>query len=142
MVVTGSRVARPNLSKPSNVAVMAKRSEPAGADIDAVGRFLSRLQGAVRVGDKSTIAGLIAYPLRVNFSEGPKTYKDRSSIERDFERIFTPRVRQAILNQEAGKLFTNYQGSMIGDGQVWFDRSCSNASCSKRDPLRIKAINP
>jgi len=143
MVVTGSRVARPNLGKSSNVAVMAERSAPGkAADTDAPGRFLTRLQAAVRADDRSAIAGMIAYPLRVNFDDGLKTYKDRPSIQRDFERIFTPRVRQAILDQEADKLFANYQGSMIGDGEVWFDRSCSNASCSDREPLRIKAINP
>jgi len=122
---------------------MAERSAPGkAADTDAPGRFLTRLQAAVRADDRSAIAGMIAYPLRVNFDDGLKTYKDRPSIQRDFERIFTPRVRQAILDQEADKLFTNYQGSMIGDGEVWFDRSCSNASCSDREPLRIKAINP
>ena len=140
MVVTGSRAARPNLAKPSNIAVMAEPGK--AADTVTSERFLSRLQAAVRADDRSAIAGLIAYPLRVNFDNGPKTYRDRHSIERDFQRIFTPRVKQAILNQEADKLFTSYQGSMIGDGEVWFDQTCSNASCSNRGPLRIKTINP
>jgi len=143
MVVTGSRVAQRNLAKPSNVAVMAKRSEPANAaDSGAAVRFLSRLQTAIRADDRPTIAGMIAYPLRVNFNDGPKTYKNSPSIERDFERIFTPQVKKAILDQGADELFTNYQGSMIGSGEVWFDQSCSNSSCSKRGAIRIKAINP
>ena len=122
---------------------MAKRSEPANAaDSGAAGRFLSRLQTAIRADDRPTIAGMIAYPLRVNFNDGPKTYKNSPSIERDFERIFTPQVKKAILDQGADELFTNYQGSMIGSGEVWFDQSCSNSSCSKRGAIRIKAINP
>ena len=73
---------------------------------------------------------------------GPKTYNDRRSVERDFDLIFTPHVRQAILDQRANQLFTNYQGAMIGAGEVWFDESCANSSCSRRGPVRIRAVNP
>jgi hypothetical protein len=31
---------------------------------------------------------------------------------------------------------------MIGDGEVWFDHTCPNASCSPPGPVRIRAINP
>jgi hypothetical protein len=84
------------------------------------------------------VVRLVDLPLRVNFAEGARTYRDRGSIERDFDRIFTPPVRQAILDQRADRLFTNYQGAMIGDGEVWFDQTCPNASC----PVRIRSINP
>jgi len=145
MVVTGSRIPRPDLQKPSNVTVMAERSpEPAStAAIDGVYRqFLSRLQTAMRGRNKGAVVRLVDLPLRVNFAGGARTYRDRRSIERDFDRIFTARVRQAILDQRADRLFTNYQGAMIGDGEVWFDQTCPNASCSPAGPVRIRSINP
>jgi hypothetical protein len=144
MVVTGSRVPRPSVEKSGNVSVMAERSaEPAGAAApNAYGQFLSSLQTAVRGGSKGAVLRLVAIPLRVNFAGGARTYADRRSIERDFDRIFTPRVRQAILDQRAERLFTNSRGAMIGDGEVWFDRTCTNASCSPAGPVRIRAINP
>lgn len=141
MVVTGSRIPRPDLQKQGNVSVMAERSpEPANsaAPTAAYGQFLSRLQAAVRTGNKGAVVRLVDLPLRVNFAEGARTYRDRGSIERDFDRIFTPRVRRAILDQRADRLFTNYQGAMIGDGEVWLDQTCPNASC----PVRIRSINP
>ena len=64
------------------------------------------------------------------------------SVSRDFDRIFTPRVRRAILAQKAGELFVRDQGAMIGDGEVWFDQTCADSSCSSLGPVRIKAINP
>jgi hypothetical protein len=145
MVVTGSRIPRPDLQKQGNVSVMAERSpEPANsaAPTAAYGQFLSRLQAAVRAGKKGAVVRLVDLPLRVNFAGGARAYGDRRTIERDFDRIFTPRVRQAILDQRADRLFTNYQGAMIGDGEVWFDQTCPNASCSPAGPVRIRSINP
>ena len=122
-------------------AVAEREAEPAAATA-AYSQFLSRLQSAVRANDKRAVANLAALPLRVNFGGGARIYRDRSAIEQDYDRIFTPRVRRAILNQRADRLFTNYQGAMIGDGQVWFDQTCPNDSCSPAGPVRIKAINP
>ena len=145
MVVTGSRIPRPDLQKQGSVSVMAERSPEAAnsaAPAAPYGQFLSRLQAAVRAGNKGAVVRLVDLPLRVNFAGGARTYRDRRSIERDFDRIFTPRVRQAIFDQRADRLFTNYQGAMIGDGEVWFDQTCPNASCSPAGPVRIRSINP
>ena len=145
IAVTGSRIRAPNVSKQSEARAVAEReAEPDdfAATTVAYRGFLSRLQSAVRANDKKAVANLAALPLRVNFASGARTYRDRKSIERDFDRIFTQRVKQAILSQRADRLFTNYQGAMIGDGQVWFDQTCRNDSCSPAGPVRIKAINP
>jgi len=96
----------------------------------------------VRSGNRRAVIALISFPLRVNAASGAGTYRDASSVERDFDSIFTPRVKQAIARQRADKLFVRDQGAMIGDGEVWFDFTCPNASCSPPGPLRIRAINP
>jgi hypothetical protein len=139
-VLTGT-LARKNLQKRTEDRGRAASASPS-AVVDANAQFLSRLQSAVRANSKRAILGLVGLPLRVNFDGGPKTYQDRKSIERDFDLIFTPRVRQAILNQRADGLFSNYQGAMIGNGEVWIRESCSNPSCSRKGPVRITAINP
>jgi hypothetical protein len=144
IVVSGSRVQQPEPSS-QHGRLGAKRAaeEPSPiAIIDVYGKFLFRLQSAVRSGNLRAVSALIAFPLRVNTSEGPRTYRDRKSIEDDFGRIFTPRVRQAILNQRPDRLFVRHQGAMIGDGEVWLDQTCRNAQCSPPGPVRIKAVNP
>jgi hypothetical protein len=108
----------------------------------AYAAFLSRLQGAVRADDRHAIVGLIALPLRVNGAGHTRTYRDAASVERHFNQIFTPQVRRAILEQKADRLFVRDQGAMIGDGEVWFDQTCPNVSCSPPGPVRIRAINP
>lgn len=144
MIVTGSRIQQPPPST-QHGRLAAKRAADAASPtsiIDVYGKFLSRLQAAVRSENRRAVSALIALPLRVNMSDGPRTYRDRKSVEDDFDRIFTPRVRKAILDQRSDQLFVRDQGAMIGDGEVWFDQTCRNTACSQVGPVRIKAVNP
>ena len=135
IVVTGSIVRRTE-EKPNSFALKAKRQ----ADPNAA--FVSKLQSAVKANDRDAIVGLIAFPLRVNSGGTSKLYRDADAVERDFDRIFTPKVRKAILKQRPDQIFVRDQGAMIGSGEAWFDRSCPNAACSPAGPVRITAINP
>jgi hypothetical protein len=105
-------------------------------------RFLSQLQAAVRSNDRSAVVRLVNLPLRVNFAGGGRVYRDRQAVTRDFDRIFTAKVRRAIAAQRPDQLFVRDQGTMIGDGEVWFSESCANAACSATGPVRILAVNP
>ncbi|MEO8454844.1 MAG: hypothetical protein ABI454_06770, partial [Sphingomicrobium sp.] len=108
-VVTGSRIRQPPT---------------------AYAAFVPRLQAAVRTNDRRALIRLIAFPLRVNGPGGPKFYRDGRSVKRDFERIFTPRVRRAILDQASNGLFVRDQGAMVGSGEVWIAQTCPNRACS------------
>lgn len=104
--------------------------------------FLGELQAAVRSNNRPAVVRLIRLPLRVNFSAGARTYRESRSVLADHDRIFTPRVKQAILTQRFENLFGRDQGVMIGNGEVWFDHVCRATSCSPPGPVRITAINP
>jgi hypothetical protein len=134
IVVTGTHIAPPALDRASPAKVLSRER--------AYASFLSRLQSAVSANNHRAVIGLIAFPLRVNAANGARTYGDAKSVERDFDRIFTPRVKQAIARQRADKLFVRDQGAMVGDGEVWFDETCNNSTCSPPGPVRIHAINP
>ena len=140
VVVTGSRIQQPGLAAPQGFE--AKTAQRASAPDRAYPAFLSRLQAAVRSGDRRTVSGLIAFPLRVNTAGRPHLYRNARSVERDFDRIFTPRVRQAVLAQRGDRLFVRDQGATVGNGEIWFDRTCSNPTCSPLGPVRITAVNP
>ena len=134
VVVTGSRVERPALAAPSPFEAKTTAAPYAS--------FLSRLQSAVRSGDRRALIGLIAFPLRVNSAGGPRIYRDAAAVGRDFDLIFTPRVRRAILRQRPDKLFVRDQGAMVGEGELWFRETCTNSTCSPQGPVRIVAVNP
>jgi hypothetical protein len=134
MVVTGSRIAQPALEAPSAAKAMSVEQPNAA--------FLSRLQAAVRRNDRDALIALVAFPLRVNFAGGARTYRDAASLGRDFDRVFTPKVKRAVLAQRADRLFVRDLGAMVGDGELWFRETCPNASCSPPGPARIVAVNP
>jgi hypothetical protein len=99
------------------------------------GRFLTRLQAAVRSDDRAALVSMVGLPLRVNYSGGAQTYHDRAAVERDFGRIFTARVKHAVLKQKPGKLFVRDLGAMVGDGELWFSEGTGG-------DVRITAVNP
>lgn len=149
-MVTGSRVRRPSVSAERDQAdalnsLPTREEAPAAPSWVVQDRayrsFLGQLQSAVRANDRSAVVSLVGLPLRVNSNGKSQVYRDAGSVKRDYERIFTPAVRQAILNQRFERLFGRDQGVMIGDGQLWFDHRCTNESCSPPGPVRITAIN-
>jgi hypothetical protein len=144
LILTGSRIRRPPAAERSAEAKATARNHEVAADSTdaAYAAFLSRLQAAVRADDRRAIIALIDFPLRVNEAKGPRLYRDARSVEGNFERIFTPKVKRAILRQRADRLFVRDQGAMIGDGELWFDRTCPNATCSPPGPAKIMAVNP
>ena len=83
-----------------------------------------------------------AFPLRVNRGGRRISYKTGKELLAEFDAVFTPKVRRAILDQRFETLFGRDQGVMIGSGEVWFDHLCRNSSCSPQGPVRIKVINP
>jgi hypothetical protein len=134
IIVTGSRVAKPARTAPIEMQSKAVSNQGYPA-------FLSRLQGAVKANDHRAVIGMIAFPLRVNGEGGPRIYRDAASVQRDFDRIFTPKVRRAILEQRGDKLFMRDIGAMVGDGELWFSESRANSNCSRAGPVRIIAVN-
>ena len=135
IAVTGSRIDNSRLAAPN-----AFESKAVGGQGYAA--FLSRLQAAVGTNNRRSIVAMIDFPLRVNFAGGARQYRDARSVERDFDRIFTPKVRRAVLSQRADRLFVRDQGAMVGDGELWFRETCRNSSCSALGPVRIVAVNP
>jgi hypothetical protein len=144
IVTTGSRIRQPNISAERDesevVNDLPQVRKPVAPDWvfsdRAYASFLARLQSAIRTGNRDAVIKLVRIPLRVNSNGKSQIYRDVASVERDYDRIFTPAVRQAILNQRFESLFGRDQGVMIGNGQVWFDHVGS-----ARGPVRITAIN-
>jgi hypothetical protein len=92
-----------------------------GADFAQKSRaFLSELQNAVKSEDKAKVAAMVSYPLLVIHGSRKTHIKTKAEFLNQYEAIFDAHVRQAIARQSAKCLFGNYQGAMIGDGEVWF----------------------
>lgn len=98
-------------------------------------QFLDSLKKAVAEDDRAQVAAMVAYPFHVRIDGKVVTLRDQAGFVTDYDRIVTPKVKQAIAGQSYATLFANDQGVMIGDGEVWFSGVGSNAV------VRITAIN-
>lgn len=97
--------------------------------------FFERLKQAIANNDRAAVAAMIDYPFRARIGGKSVTLRDPAHFIAEFDRIVTARVRQAVLDQQYETLFANWQGVMIGDGEIWF------SAVGKKGEIRITAIN-
>lgn len=102
---------------------VAEVPSPAGATSWIVAGFshpedvhgwLARLRSHVVAGDREAVADAVQFPL----SNPPVA--DRAAFLERYEAIVTPSVVRALVEQDLHEVWRNYQGAMVGDGQVWF----------------------
>jgi hypothetical protein len=107
-----------------------------GADVARRARaLLAELQTAVNEGDKTKGASTISYPLMVIHGSRKASIKTKAEFLSKYDTIFDQNIRRAIAQQSAKCLFGNYQGNMIGNGEVWFSEQQHGA-------MKIITVNP
>ena len=101
--------------------------------------ILTQLQQWVASHNASAVASLVHYPIKVNPGKKPFTVKNEKAFIKDYDRIITHDIQDAILKQKYENLFVNSQGAMIGDGEVWITGFCRDKSCKQSD-IKIGTI--
>lgn len=132
-------------SAPPTAAELAvtERLEVAGINnSQAVKDFLAQMRGGAvsgespeeRLRQRTTLVNLVHYPLTTYSGGEPvKTYETPAELMADFDQVITPAVIEAMANAQYADLFLNYQGAMIGNGEVWFAQFDNG--------IKISAIN-
>lgn len=102
--------------------------------------FFEKLKKAVAENDKKAVASMVDYPFMARIDDRAVTIRDAAHFVADYDKVFTTKVKRAVSNQTYPSLFANWQGIMIGDGEVWFSGICSDESC-KQQAVKIIAVN-
>jgi hypothetical protein len=92
-----------------------------GTTDEAVEAFLGALQRAVASDDRRRVATMIRYPIVASARDRDATFKTPDSLLASYELVFTPRLKRTIAAARKDCLFTNWQGAMIHDGEIWFN---------------------
>jgi hypothetical protein len=79
-----------------------------------------RFWHAVTTGDKTTVASLIAYPIKVHVAGKLKRILTSDELMSQYDAIFSPAYRKAISEAMPRNMFARDQGIMLGRGEVWF----------------------
>ena len=108
------------------VAAGADRFAAIGvSDPKIVTDFVDAVKTALDKNDKAAFAALCTFPLRINAQNGEtkskhSDVKNAAQLQTEYDKIFTPELKTAIIAQPNADLFCNYQGLMLGtSGQAW-----------------------
>ena len=77
-------------------------------------KFIQQMQVWIAENNKEAIASSINYPL-----DNPKI-KNKTEFLKNYDIYINNNVKKALREQDLQNIFRNYQGAMIGNGQVWF----------------------
>jgi hypothetical protein len=90
---------------------------------------IAAFQKAVRAHDAAGVAALVSYPIKVSIGGSKRTIKAPRAFIAKYDSIVTPAIAAAVQDQKWDDLFVNYQGVMLGRGEVWFNGTCRDKDC-------------
>lgn len=88
-------------------------------DATVVHELVRSLQQSLARGDRTQLAGLVGYPLRVNTPQGSLIVESEADLLRQFDHIFTHGVATIVLKSSGNRLYCDARGVMVGSGQAW-----------------------
>ena len=101
-------------------------------DVHGLKIFIKKLKLWSEQGNKDSVAANIDFPL-VN----DESISSSKIFLQQYDKIFNNKVKQALQQQKLNELFKNFQGVMIGSGEMWI----ANVSKTKNEVYKIRSIN-
>lgn len=80
--------------------------------------FLDSLKKSVKAEDTVYLSNVAQYPLRYSENKKRKSLNGPVQYLRKYRVIFTDKVKRTIENQQYQDLFVDYEGIMLGNGEV------------------------
>ena len=102
---------------------------------------IRQLQQAVAANDAAAVATLVDYPFATVRDGQSLKIADAEAFVRDYDRIMTPPIAEAIKRQRYSELMVNYKGVMFGNGEAWVIGICRDDACKNVD-VRVVALQP
>ena len=87
-----------------------------------VEEFLHGLQQAVAKDQRARVAAMVQYPVNVVIAGKKIRLRNKPDFLKRYDLVMNRKVRDAIAGQKPEDLFANYQGVMIGGGEIWFNQ--------------------
>jgi hypothetical protein len=100
--------------------------------------FVSKIQSYIANDNKEKLAEEIKYPINVKINGEVTKIQDKDELIKNYDKIFYVEYKQKISKTSTKYLFVNYQGIMVGVGELWINDVISTGSDSK---LMIIGIN-
>ncbi len=92
----------------------------------AVEYFAAKFKSAVISNKKAEVATMIKYPLRATIRGADIMINGEAAFLSLYDSIFTTEFIRKLAGFSTHNMWANYQGVMLGDGDVWFGASCTD----------------
>jgi hypothetical protein len=103
-------------------------------DPEKFNEIFSNVQDLAAKDDKQGLAEYVLYPMLLNKDGKNEKIADQKAFIANYDRIFTMHVKAVLQHQKTEKLFVNYKGVMVGEGEVWF-------GVTDKDDIGIQSVN-
>ncbi len=103
--------------------------------------FFGQIKKAVLEDDVAWLSEAVSYPITLKTDKGALKLANKKDIEAKAALIFTEHFKTAVKNQSTNALFKNWQGVMIGRGEIWFSEVIEKTKSGEATVYRIIAIN-
>jgi hypothetical protein len=78
---------------------------------------------------------MVHFPIKITAAGKPLVLRSKDQLLKNYDVAFDSKVKGFIAKQQFAELFCNWQGIMIGRGEVWIN------TVGKSSRLRIITIN-
>jgi hypothetical protein len=85
-------------------------------------RFLAELQRAVAAGERARVARMVLYPLKVRVNRRRVVLRGPRQFLARYDALINRHVRAVLAEQKFEGIFRNWQGYMVGRGEIWFEQ--------------------
>jgi hypothetical protein len=104
------------------ISVVALHSQADMYPVTAADKaFFEKLRTAVLADDVGWLSrALDSYPFAVRSNAGEIKLKNENAFRQHFRTIFNDQMKEIVRTQSPDSLFKNWQGIMIGNGEIWF----------------------
>lgn len=82
--------------------------------------FFESIRNAILANDVEWLSIAVSYPIVLRSSKGEFKLENKGDLKARFTLIATPRVKSVVRNESPASLFKNWQGVMVGNGEIWF----------------------
>ncbi len=107
--------------------------------------FVSKIKLFLNTEKKEQLADLISFPIKVNKKNKNVIVKNKSEFIQNYSFIINKILIKSIEKQSLDNIFENSFGYMIGNGSIWFIKTCHlkpfSNTCTDDWKFKIVTIN-
>jgi len=103
--------------------------------------FFELIRSSILSTNIESLSQAISYPILVRTGSRELKLRSKKDLKEQAAFIFSARLKAVVQKQSPDELFKNWQGVMVGDGEIWFSPVGEGSGSEHRWVYRILALN-